>query len=337
MLPLEIEQALYGFIQSHILFVGDELGVFDKMANGEAHTLSELGKLTKTREEALERLLLAGAVIGLIEKKENRFQVPEHLHPFLSKRSEKYCGEIFPHFREVSTLVFRHLREAVLEGTPQWKRLSGVPTDSTPFDWIYQDPKRLQDFVSTMWAIGYSPAKELVEQFPLDRYHTLIDLGGCSGSFAVAALQKYDLLKATVFDLSPIKPYLIQKRGEYDLGSRLGFVEGDFFTDVLPEGDVYALGYILSDWTREAGTKLLRKIFKALPKGGAVLILEKLFNENKIGPISTAMMNIAMLLETGGGHYSGAEYVAWLREIGFERCKVFRSSGDKHMVVGEKP
>jgi hypothetical protein len=81
---------------------------------------------------------------------------------------------------------------------------------------------------------------------------------------------------------------------------------------------------------------LLKKVYSCLPQKGLLLILEKLFDEDKNGSVETAMMNLAMLLETWGKHYSGSEYIEWLQEMGFHHCKVIRSSGEKHLIIGLK-
>ena len=143
-------------------------------------------------------------------------------------------------------------------------------------------------------------------------------------------------MKAIVFDLPKVSQYLETKSRQHQVAERINFKGGDFFQDELPPGDVYALGYILSDWNREDGTKLLKKIYNSLPLGGAIIILEKLFDEEKNGPVETAMMNLAMLPETWGQHYSGSEYISWLEKVGFKNCKVIRSSGEKHLVLGIK-
>lgn len=336
-IPAEIQQAMYGFMMSHVLFVGEEIGIFDYMARGGFYTTDELVKVAEVQSSALERLLLGAVAIGLVEKKTEKYALSEHLRPFLLRSSPEYYGETFSHFREDSIHVFQYLKDALRENQPQWKQVFGDQQDYSPFPELYKDTKRIENFLSSMWGMGYAPARELVEKYSLEKYSNLVDIGGGSGSFAIAVLENYSKLNAVVFDLPSVQQFLEKKRDEHKLTERLTFMAGDFFKDELTRADVYALGYILSDWNREDGTTLLKKIYNLLPAGGAVLILEKLFNEDKNGPLETAMMNLTMLLETWGQHYSGSEYITWLQEIGFQNCQVVRSSGEKHMVVGIKP
>ncbi|MFM6589809.1 MAG: methyltransferase [Microcystis panniformis] len=336
MMPSEIKNSMYGFMMSHVLFVGDETGIFDYLAQGGFYTTEELAEVADVKSSALERLLLGSVAIGLVQKQANTYGMPEHLRPFLQKKSPEYCGESFSHFREISTHIFPYLKEALKEDKPQWKYILGDLQDASPFAELYNNSQRIKNFLASMWGMGYTPAKELVEKYPLDKHQTLVDIGGGSGSFSIAALEKYPTLNAIVFDLPNVRFFLEDKCAEHQLADRLKFVAGDFFKEDLPHGDVYVLGYILSDWNREDGTKLLKKIFDSLPEGGTIFIVEKLFNEDKNGPVETAMMNLSMLLETWGQHYSGSDYIFWLEKVGFQNCQVIRSSGEKHLVVGVK-
>jgi ubiquinone/menaquinone biosynthesis C-methylase UbiE len=337
MIPLEIQQAMYGFMSSHVLFVGDELGIFDLLAQDNWYTSEEIAKNTDVQAFSLERLLLASVAIGIVKKQVDKYQVSEHIKPFLAKTSPNYCGGAFTHFREISTQSFRFLKNAVQENQPQWKHVFGQEGNYSPFTDLYKDPEVVDNFLSSMWGLGYPAAQELVKKYSFNKHSCLVDVGGGSGSFVIAALEQCLTLHAIVFDLPSVQSYLEKKRSQHQLDKRLNFVAGDFFKDDLPIGDLYVLGYILSDWNRQDGTYLLNKIYDSLPNGGTVMILEKLFNEDKNGPIETAMMNLAMLLETRGQHYSESEYISWLQEVGFCNCKVIRSSGEKHLVVGIKP
>ncbi|NER25551.1 MAG: hypothetical protein F6J96_33645 [Symploca sp. SIO1C2] len=335
-IPSEIKQAMYGFMMSHTLFVGDELGIFDYLAQGKANKLSELAKLADVNPDALQRLLLAAVSIGLIESQNGEYNIPIHLQPFLAKNSTQYCGDSFCHFREVSVRTFLNLKEALQENKPQWQSIFDELQEKSPFTDLYNDPKHLENFLDSMWGLGYAPAQELVQKLPLNHYNVLVDVGGGSGSFAIAALESYPNLKGIIFDLPKVRQYLENKSRQHQVAERINFQSGDFFKDELPPGDVYSLGYILSDWNRKDGTKLLKKIYNLLSPGGAIVILEKLFCESKNGPRETAMMNLAMLLETWGQHYSGSEYISWLKEVGFKQGQVIHSSGEKHMIVGLK-
>ena len=99
--------------------------------------------------------------------------------------------------------------------------------------------------------------------------------------------------------------------------SRIELIAGDFFRDSLPAADLFAFGRILHDWSEEKVRFLLKKVWDRLPPGGALLIAEKLLNDDKSGPIPALMQSLSMLVCTEGKERSLAEYAALLREAGF--------------------
>jgi acetylserotonin N-methyltransferase len=101
------------------------------------------------------------------------------------------------------------------------------------------------------------------------------------------------------------------------VGDRIKVVAGDFFVDPLPEGDLFALGRILHDWTEEKIVKLLRRVHDQLPPDGAILIAEKLLEEGKRGPRWAQMQNLNMLTCTEGKERTLSEYEELLRQVGF--------------------
>jgi acetylserotonin N-methyltransferase len=94
-------------------------------------------------------------------------------------------------------------------------------------------------------------------------------------------------------------------------------VAGDFFVDSLPPGDVYALGRIVHDWTEAKIDALLARIYEQLPAGGAVLIAEKLLNDDKTGPRWAQMQSLNMLTCTEGKERTLVEYNQLLTRAGF--------------------
>ena len=168
-----------------------------------------------------------------------------------------------------------------------------------------------------MHGFGQLSSPAIVAAFDLSRFRRLADLGGATGHLAIAACERYPELHATVFDL----PIVIGMAREYAARSaardRIEPIAGDFFRDGLPEADLYALGRILHDWPEDRIRLLLSKICEALPAGGALLVAEKLLDEDKSGPTPVHMQSLNMLVCTEGRERTLTEYTALLREAGF--------------------
>ena len=81
----------------------------------------------------------------------------------------------------------------------------------------------------------------------------------------------------------------------------------------MPEGDLFALGRILHDWSEDKIRLLLGRIHDALPLRGAVLIAEKLLHDDRAGPVAAQMQDLNMLTCTEGRERTLAEYEALLQ------------------------
>jgi acetylserotonin N-methyltransferase len=125
-------------------------------------------------------------------------------------------------------------------------------------------------------------------------------------------------LTGVVFDLPDAVPLAQEFVGQSPVNDRVRIVAGDFFVDSLPPGDVYALGRIVHDWTEAKIDALLARIYDQLPAGGAVLIAEKLLNDDKSGPRWAQMQSLNMLTCTEGKERTLGEYKELLTRAGFK-------------------
>jgi O-methyltransferase domain len=94
---------------------------------------------------------------------------------------------------------------------------------------------------------------------------------------------------------------------------------------------------IFHDWPADKCRFLAQKSFDALEPGGRIIVHEMLFNNDRSGPFPVAANNIAMLLWTEGGQYSGPEISSILRKAGFKKIEVKPTFGYWSIVTGVKP
>jgi len=81
---------------------------------------------------------------------------------------------------------------------------------------------------------------------------------------------------------------------------------------------------------------LLGRVHEYLSSGGAVLIAEKLLEEDKRGPLWAQMQNLNMLTCTEGKERTLSEYEALLRETGFAEVFGCRTSSPLDAVLAIK-
>jgi acetylserotonin N-methyltransferase len=152
----------------------------------------------------------------------------------------------------------------------------------------------------------------------------------------VAACRRWPGLRAVVFDLPGVLPLARELVAATDVADRVELVAGDFFTDPLPEADLFALGRILHDWAEEKIGRLLRAVYDRLPPGGALLVAEKLLDDDRAGPSWAVLQSLNMLVCTEGKERTLGEYTALLRAAGFARVEGRRTSGPVDAVLAVK-
>jgi predicted O-methyltransferase YrrM len=157
----------------------------------------------------------------------------------------------------------------------------------------------------------------LAERVPLSRARLLLDVGGGTGLYSVACLQKNPHLHAVVWDRPEVLKVAAEMAAAYGVSDRLECRPGDMFKDALPPGaDVVLLSNVLHDWDVPECRALVRRCAADLPPGGLLLIHDVFLNDALDGPLPVALYSAALFCLTEGRAYSAAEYRAWLAEAG---------------------
>ena len=106
--------------------------------------------------------------------------------------------------------------------------------------------------------------------------------------------------------------------------------------DDLPPADLYALGRILHDWSRPKIERLLARVFAALPSGGALLIAEKIMDDDLAGPTPVHMQSLNMLICTEGRERSLPQYRELLTAAGFASVEGVRTGCPVDAILARK-
>lgn len=324
---LEINHAMYGEVLFKLLDLGIESGIFEHISRRHGMvTFQEIcTAFPKYNTCKLMRFLNASVSGGLLEKiGADVFTTNQQCTSLYLSESDNYIGAFLSHIKKNTNFALNGLGKSLQEKSD----------DIKVFDGMYENICSVRAFLDAMWKIGYVDAKEIVNSGQFRQYDTAVDIGGGSGSFSIAGILSEKIKKAIVFDLPLVEFYIKERAKANAIQEKIDFVKGDFFKDELPVANLYILGYILSDWCDEKCIELLLNISKIAPHGADVIILEKLFKEYSTEPFSTTMMDICMMVETGGRHRTYNEYVQMLEKRGFIELRLIKSHGEKHAIIG---
>jgi SAM-dependent methyltransferase len=157
----------------------------------------------------------------------------------------------------------------------------------------------------------------LADRVPLDAAGLLLDVGGGTGIYSIACLQRNPRLRAIVWDRAEVLKVAAEMAAEYGVSDRLELCAGDMFVDpVPPQADVVLLSNILHDWDVAECQFLIKRCAVALPSGGRLLIHDVFLDDTLDGPLPIALYSAALFSFTQGRAYSAGEYRAWLSAAG---------------------
>jgi hypothetical protein len=109
-------------------------------------------------------------------------------------------------------------------------------------------------------------------------------------------------------------------------------VTGGSFVEAVPDGaDAYLLKTIIPDWDDEESLTILRNIRTAIATDGKLLLMELVLPE-AAPPHPGMLVDLEMLVHTGGRERTASEYADLLSRAGFRQTRVIPAAGPMSLV-----
>jgi hypothetical protein len=326
---IELGQA---FRSAKVLLSAVELNVFTALAGGplDQESLGEqIGLDRRGGRDFLDTLVTLGM---LAREHDGRYSNSAETDLYLDRNKPTYVGGVLESSNARLYAVWGSLTTALRTGKPQCDR--SVANNFAP---LYADETSREMFVRGMTARTRPVAKVLATRFPWSNHSTLIDIGGAQGCLPVEIAQVHSHIRGGAFDLPPLESSFDRHVREHSLAHRLRFYPGDFFNGPLPAADVLVLGRVLHNWDLATKIMLLKKAHDALPRAGALIVYERLIDDERRANTDGLLASLHMLLTSSGGFdFTGVDCVGWMREVGFRGIRIEPLTADQSMVVGIK-
>jgi hypothetical protein len=309
-----------------------ELGVFTALADGPLD-LAALRERIGVNERGARDFLDALVAVGmLVRHTDGRYANSADTGLYLDRNKSTYVGGLLESFSAHQYGIWASLTTSLRTGMPKCNK-----SMVSNFAALYADKALREMFVSGMTARTRPVAKALVTRFPWEDYSTLIDIGGAQGCLPVEIALAHSHVTGGAFDLLALGPLFDDYVQQHALSNRLRFCPGDFFNDPLPAADVLVLGRVLHNWDLATKMMLLKKAYAALPRAGALIVYERLIDDDRRVNAAGLLSSLNMLLmSTGGFDFTGADCTGWMREAGFRDIRIETLTADQSMVVGVK-
>ncbi len=335
--PSHIMKVGLGFFASKTLLSAVELGLFTELSK-RPMTGAELAQALALSSRAVPDFPDALVALGFLQRTgdgpASRYANTPESAMFLDRNSAGYIGGILEMANARLYRFWADLTEGLKTGTPQNEtKHSGEPM----FAKLYEVPERLEQFMNAMSGISAGNFRAFARAFDFSKFRTLCDVGGATGQLSCMVAAAHPHMRCTSFDLPNVVPIATRKITQAGLSDRVTAVGGDFFVDPLPRADVITMGMILHDWNLEKKKVLIRKVYDALPEGGAFVVIEALIDDARRKNAFGLLMSLNMLIEFGDAFdYSGADFADWCREAGFRRFEIIPLTGPSSAAVAYK-
>ena len=301
-----------GFLKSRVILTAADLDLFTRLNKGQA-TADNLAEEFECDQRCLTRLLDCLVALELLSKQDSFYRTSERG----SLLSTEHPDTELPMVLHLNGLweTWSGLTETVKTGTnPKRKPVSERGNDS------------LEAFIGAMHVIGRGLSKEIADSYDLSPFKRVLDIGGATGTYIMAFLEKNPGMTAVLFDLPDVIPMAEKRLKGEGLLERVELVSGDFYKDELPKGcDLALLSAIIHQNSPQENLDLYHKIHRALVPGGKVLIRDHVMDPDRTIPPQGTLFAINMLVNTKGGDtYTFDEIKDCLSAAGFGAVKLLR-------------
>ena len=329
--PERILKLGYAYREAKVLLSAVELGVFTALA-GAPLAVETLTNRIGIDQRGARDFFDALVALGLLDRDvTGRYACTPETALYLDRQKPTYLGDELELSNAPLYGRWNLLTRALKSGKPQ--NAAGIKG----YSGLYADPTAVEVFAKAMSAATLQVATAVAAKHPWSRHRSIIDIGSGQGCLPVQIAHVHAHLTGGGFDLPPVEPLFDKYVHKHGLSARLRFYPGDFFQDPLPTADVLVMGRVLHNWNLATKKMLLKKAYDALPPEGALIVYERLIDDDRRANSTGLMSSLNMLIMTEGGfEFTAADCTSWMREIGFCGIRVEPLTLDQSLIVGTK-
>ena len=290
-----------------------DLDVFTAIQDG-ARTAKSIADVRGASERGIRILCDYLAMAGFLEKTAETYQLTAESTAFLSKHSPAFLGGTLQFLCTPELLKnFSVLSETIRRGTVAAD--GNTVSDANPI-WV--------QFARAMVPMMMPAAHAIADLLDVQSAGPLrvLDIAAGHGIFGITIAQRNPAAQIAAVDWAPVLTVATENAKAMGVADRHRTIPGDAFKVDYGSGyDVALLTNFLHHFDRDTNVSLLQKTAAALNKGGRVVVLEMVPNEDRISPPFPAGFALTMLAGTPSGDaFTLNELQEMLTAAGFGRA-----------------
>jgi precorrin-6B methylase 2 len=234
-------------------------------------------------------------------------------------------------FGEEMYRAFGELLQTVRTGETAFELVYGKPL----FDYYTENPQAEASGSARMLARTLPVARELAHVDVVRDAHTLVDVGGGTGTVLVELLDRDPTLRAVLLERPGVLELARAYLAEQGVDARCELVEGDFFASVPTGGDLDMLKSVLHDWDDQHCVTILRNCRQAMSNRARLAIVEFVLPERMAAApesLPAALLDLIMLAYAGGRERTHAEFARLLDQANLRLDTVTALAAGPHVL-----
>jgi SAM-dependent methyltransferase len=321
--PDLIFQIAQGFMASKHLFAASELGLFEALGEGPTD-LDGLAARTGLTRRTARISADAMVAIGLLERHGAAYANTPLSATFLSGATEADMRPLLKFWDRLSY--------------PVWSDLAGALGRGRPAGEIFEIDEELVPIMSAgIEAATAGACRALPAAAGLPAASHVLDIGGGTGSWAIALAATDPALSATVFELAEVAAVAQERLRTTAFSDRIDVCVGDLLNDQLPRGyDAFLMANVVHYFNPETNQSILRRIRAAAEPGARLLLADFWTDPTHSQPLPAALMAGEFAIHVNDGDvYSVEEANAWLAGAGWRFTSHEPLAGPISLVAAE--
>jgi SAM-dependent methyltransferase len=321
-------QLASGYWVSQAIYVVAKLGVADLLKHG-SNSCEELARATGTHARSLYRVMRGLASVGVFAEIDGgRFQLTPLSEVLQTGVPDSMCALAIM-LGEESYRAWGELLYSVKTGEPAFDHVYNMRR----FEYLGQHPEAADVFNKAMTALFGRVHAAVVNAYPFSGLTKVVDVGGGNGFLITLILKANPRMTGVLFET----PAVIQDAKKHieaaGLALRCETVAGDFFVSIPQGGDAYILSHVIQSFDDGRSGTILRNCRRAMAKHGKLLLVEPVISPGN-EPSVAKLLDLQMLVVTGGRQRTEAEYRTLLVPAGFRLTNVIPTESGESIIEG---
>jgi hypothetical protein len=325
----QIIQMATGSIVAQALYAVAELCIADHLSAG-PRSAAALAAATGTDTSSLYRLLRMLTGLGLFTQNTAGEFATTPLGATL-RSDDAGCARAMVRMLTGPTVAraTNELLHAVKTGTTAFDKALGQPV----FDYFGEHPEEAAVFNDAMIGFHGSEPAAVAAGYDFSDVGTLVDVGGGTGNLLMTILEAYPTVRGVLYDMPHVIAHARQAIDRRGLTARCDVKEGSFFDSIPAGGDAYLMSHIIHDWDEPKALAILDNCRRAMNGHGRLLLVEMVIPAgDEMHPAK--LLDVTMLIATGGRERTADEYRELYRTAGFELARIVPTASPVSVVEG---